>query len=505
MVEAAWLGTALFASTSSMVDAKKARKARTGVSRLSAHVSHNNPKVYPMNRMIRLPQPSSQLTLIAPLAGLILAGCGIQSNPPDMSTDSVSNSLTSAATSATSLVSASPFAVLGASTVTCANLSGVTGELGVSPGTAITGFNPDCTTTGTIHAGDTVAAQAQSGLLTAYDAIAGTGCEHNLTGQDLGSMTLVPGVYCFDSSVGLTGQLMLDAGGNSDAIWVFQIGSTITTASNSSVVMAGGGQPCNVFWQVGSSATLGTGTAFQGNILALASITMTTGANLVGRALALTAAVTLDHNNVSLGICSKPDGAGGSSGNAGSSSGNAGSSSGNAGSSSGNAGGSSGNAGGSSGGSTCPGNDQVNGSGWIKGTSPWALHNFSVAAGIKQGALSGRLTYKDHGCKGPNVTSQSVTSYTVLDATTRRIKGTARVNGRLGFTYQVDVSDQGGPGATDTFALLLSNGYSASGVLRRGDIKLQTSQGHEGACDDSDGLGAAGKGGNSSCGKVHEN
>jgi hypothetical protein len=101
----------------------------------------------------------------------------------------------------------------------------------------------------------------------------------------------------------LTGDLTLDGGGDSTAVWIFQIGSTITTASGSSVIMAGSGVPCNVFWQVGSSGTIGTGTAFQGNILASASITLTSGSTLVGRALAVNAAVTMDHNDISLGSC----------------------------------------------------------------------------------------------------------------------------------------------------------------------------------------------------------
>jgi type VI secretion system secreted protein VgrG len=253
-----------------------------------------------MIRMTRLSQVSARLALIAPLAALI-AACAT----PDASTGSPLHGGANAAASAPSLGSASGFAVLGASTATCTNASDVTGDVGVSPGTAITGFHPDCTITGTIHAGDGVAAQAHSDLYTAYNDLKAVACEYNLTGADLGGQTLAPGVYCFDTSVGLTGDLTLDAGGDSTAAWIFQIGSTITTASNSSVIMAGSGEPCNVFWQVGSSGTIGTGTAFQGNLLASASITLTSGSTLVGRALALNAAVTMDNNNVSLGNCSQ--------------------------------------------------------------------------------------------------------------------------------------------------------------------------------------------------------
>ncbi len=199
-----------------------------------------------------------------------------------------------------SLGSASGFAILGASTVTCTNLSAVVGDVGVSPGTAITGFNPGCTITGTIHAGDAVAAQAHADIATAYAALKAVTCQHDLTGQDLGGKTLAPGIYCANTTIGLTGALTLDGGGDSAASWIFQIGTAITTGSNSSVVMAGSGKPGNVFWQVGSSATIALGTAFQGNILASASIGLVSGSHLVGRALALNAAVTSDDNAVSL-------------------------------------------------------------------------------------------------------------------------------------------------------------------------------------------------------------
>ena len=225
---------------------------------------------------------------------LSLPACGTVTD--EESTASLSESLVSLP----SLGSASGFAVLAASTATCTNSSAVTGDVGVSPGTAITGFNPPCTITGTIRAGDGVAAQAHSDLGAAYNGLAAVACEHNLTGQDLGGKTLAPGVYCFNSSVGLTGDLTLDGGGDRNAVWIFQIGSTITTATKSSVVMAGSGKPGNVFWKVGSSATIGTGTAFQGNILAYASITLVSGSSLIGRALALNAAVTMDDNKVSL-------------------------------------------------------------------------------------------------------------------------------------------------------------------------------------------------------------
>ncbi|HVF35148.1 MAG TPA: ice-binding family protein [Candidatus Saccharimonadia bacterium] len=200
------------------------------------------------------------------------------------------------------LGSAQNFGVLGGSAVTNTGASTITGEVGVSPGSSVTGFPPGVVVGGTIHAADAVAAQAQNDLTAAYDAIAGTPCTVNLTGQNLGGLTLTPGVYCFDSSAALTGILTLNFQGNPNALFLFKIGSTLVTASGSSVVIVNGAGaetcPQNVFFQVGSSATLGTGTTFRGNILALTSITLTTGANLFGRALARNGAVTLDTNNV---------------------------------------------------------------------------------------------------------------------------------------------------------------------------------------------------------------
>jgi ice-binding like protein/exosortase sorting signal-containing protein len=201
------------------------------------------------------------------------------------------------------LGTAQSFAVLGGSTVTNTGPSVLTGDLGVSPGAAITGFPPG-TRTGTTHAADAVALQAQNDVITQYNAIAGAACSADLTGQDLGGKTLTSGVYCFSSSAQLTGTLTLNAQGNANATFVFKTGSTLTTASGSSVVLINGGNPCGVAWQIGSSATLGTTTSFIGNLIALSSITLNTGANIIGRALARNGAVTLDTNNISFATCS---------------------------------------------------------------------------------------------------------------------------------------------------------------------------------------------------------
>src|SRR6266436_6963276 len=200
------------------------------------------------------------------------------------------------AQSAPPLGSAQSFAVLGASTVTSTGPTVITGDLGVSPGTAVTGFPPGKASG--VHEGDATATAAQAAAHTAYANLVAQHCGTNLTGKTLGTspgaVTLSPGVYCFDSSAQLTGTLTLNGSG----VYVFQIKSTLTTASNSSVALAKGATPGNVFWQVGSSATLGTNSAFAGSVLANISDTVTTGTSVTGRVFALTGAVTLSGNRI---------------------------------------------------------------------------------------------------------------------------------------------------------------------------------------------------------------
>ena len=205
------------------------------------------------------------------------------------------------AASAVPLGVASTFAVLGATpNVTNTGATIITGDLGVSPAASVTGFPPG-TVIGTVRKADAVAAAAQADNVVAYGQLAAQACNVTFAGPtDMAGMTLAPGVYCFSSSAANTGLLRLDANGDTSAVWIFRTASTLTTGSGSSVVPIGGGQACNVFWQVGSSATLGTGTAMVGNILALSSITLTTGTTLSGRALAQTGAVTLDTNSVAV-------------------------------------------------------------------------------------------------------------------------------------------------------------------------------------------------------------
>ncbi len=197
------------------------------------------------------------------------------------------------------LRTAGNFAVLGGSAVTNTGLSVFDASVGVWPGVSITGFPPGLLAAGAMHPGDMPAQQAQADLTACYNQLAAMTTTQVLSGVDLGGRTLSPGVYRFDSSAQLTGLLTLDAMGNADAVFVFQIGSTLTTASASSVMGINGANGCNVFWQVGSSATLGSGTSFEGNIVALASITLNAGAVITdGRALARNGAVTMDSNSI---------------------------------------------------------------------------------------------------------------------------------------------------------------------------------------------------------------
>ena len=193
------------------------------------------------------------------------------------------------------------FAVLAGSTVTNTGSTLVSGDVGVSPGTAVTGFPPGLAS-GAIHSADGAAAQAQAALTTGYIDAAGRSGATTVAG-DLTGQTLVAGIYKSTSSLGLTGDLTLDAQGKPDAVFIFQISSTLITGSGSHVLLTNAAKACNVFWQVGSSATLGTNSVFKGSILALTSIAVTTGAQMEGRALARNGAVTLDTNTITGCLC----------------------------------------------------------------------------------------------------------------------------------------------------------------------------------------------------------
>jgi hypothetical protein len=343
----------------------------------------------------------------------------------------------------------------------------VTGDIGAGfPGAPVT--QTLCPVTGTVHAGDAAAAQAYNDFLLAYLALGSTPCStdptHTLTGT-LASVTLTPGVYCFDAAAALTGVLTLDAQGDATAAWTIKVGSGLAggalTATSFTVVMANGGQPCNVSWWVADAATLTT-SAFQGSIFAGAAITMTGPGSLVGRAMAK-AAVTVT-NMAPVGGCS------------------------------------------ASAPGACQGSgDRVTGGGFITLPSG-AKGTFGVSGGIKHGALRGHLEYVEHfdhsakdlkrGAKELKVHGTGLTQYLVVDAVTRHLEGTASVNGVDGFTYEVDVSDNGEPGRDDTFVIGLtgadgSSTYSASGKLDGGNIQLH--QGDANSCqgdgEDDDGQG----------------
>lgn len=199
------------------------------------------------------------------------------------------------------LGTATSYSVLAGTTVTNTGLTTLQGDLGVSPGSAITGFPPGVST-GAVHAADAVALQAQSDVITAYNNAAGQPLNTSVSG-DLVGLTLTEGVYNSTSSLALSGRLTLDGQGNPNSVFVFQAASTLITASASSIVLINGARACNVFWQVGSSATLGTASHFKGTILALTSITVQTGTTVEGRALARNGQVSLDTNVFTSASC----------------------------------------------------------------------------------------------------------------------------------------------------------------------------------------------------------
>lgn len=205
---------------------------------------------------------------------------------------------TPTASSCVDFGAAAPFAVLAGATVTNTGPSIVSGNLGVSPGTAVTGFPPGQVTNGTIHSATAQAAAAKASLITAYNATAALPSTGTVA-VELGGKTFGPGVYDH-TTLGITGTVTLNANGNPNAKFVFRSASTLITASSSNVNLINGAKASNVCWLVGSSATLGTYSHLAGTVMAYASITATTGVSVTGRLLANTAAVTLDTNQVTL-------------------------------------------------------------------------------------------------------------------------------------------------------------------------------------------------------------
>ncbi len=203
------------------------------------------------------------------------------------------------ATAAITLGNAANYGVLAGTAVTNTGLSVITGDVGVAPGTSITGFPPGVIIQGSLHQNDGPANIAKADALVAYNSLAGMTTTQDLTGTDLGGLTLTPGVYSFSTSAQLSGILTLDGLGLLDPVFVIKVGSTFITAANSSVILTNGTQGnMDVFFQVGSSATLGVNSAFAGTIIASSSNTLNTGATVNGRIVSLNGAVTLDSNTI---------------------------------------------------------------------------------------------------------------------------------------------------------------------------------------------------------------
>ena len=371
------------------------------------------------------------------------------------------------------------FAVLAATTVTSDGLTVITGDLGVSPGTAITGFQPTPINSisgpgtvtaglgmvsGTIYAGGPVAAQAHNDAVVTYNYLVAQVADTTYSGvTQLDGMTFTPGVYSFAPSANLqvNGTVYLDFQGNNDALFIFQLGTTLVTMTGSNVIaLNNNNQTCtgaNVFWAVGSSATI-DGAQFIGSVIAYTTITMTSGSSVDGKIWALNGAVTMIENTIS--AC------------------------------------------GSSTGGTVPPTicgSFVTGGGWINDKA-----TFGVSGGIKNNEFWGHLSYNDHK-NGVKIKSTSVTAYIVIDSVTRQIEGVAKLNDGGSFNYKVVVVDNGEPGRNDSFSIELSNGYTASGTLRGGNIQLHKKCEGSKDKDDDDKDKGHGKGHDNDSDKGHDN
>jgi hypothetical protein len=238
------------------------------------------------------------LTSITIAAAIIIAGCQ-KTNVSPSSGSTVVVPLQSTVQATVSLGSASTFAILAGSAVTSTGATVITGDLGLSPGSSVGGF-PPAVLNGTFHINDASASNAKLALTAAYNDAAGRTCTDIVTlSGNIGGLTLTPGLYKSTSSLAVSsGNLTFDAKGNANAVFIIQIASTLTTTPGAQVILAGGALASNIFWQVGSSATFGTTTAFKGVVMAAQSITFNTGATLNGVALTKIGAVTMQGNTI---------------------------------------------------------------------------------------------------------------------------------------------------------------------------------------------------------------
>jgi len=417
--------------------------------------------------------------LTVSLAMFLFAACEMDTPPGQRDTGTLTGpqapnaSLSKGASitaSAVPLGTASTFAVLGFAGATNAAASVITGDLGVGPAApSATGFDlinntivygPGGTVTtglgivnGTIYAGGPVEAQAYNDAVIAYNYLAAQvpTTIYSGDGYQLDGLTFTPGVYKFDPSANLKvgGTLYLDFQGNPDALFIFQMGTTLVTMANSNVIALNtGNTTCvgsNVYWAVGSSATI-DGAQFVGTVIAKVTITMTSAANtsgvtnVSGRMFALGASVTMVNSIISVcgsgGVIPPPE-------------------------------------------PPKPCRDFVTGGGWINDNGK---ATFGVSGGIKNGKFWGQLSFNDHQKNGVRVKSTKITAYIYIDAVTRQIEGEAKVNGQGSYAFKVVVVDKGEPGRTDSFSLDISSiGYSVSGTLKGGNIQLHTK------CGESDG------------------
>ncbi|MGD0709621.1 MAG: ice-binding family protein [Bacteroidales bacterium] len=240
------------------------------------------------------------LTTFMAVLVVLIAGCKKDNTDPVTPvTTSIVIPLQTTVQSMVTLAGAANLAVLAGSTVTSTGATTITGDLGLSPGSSVGGFPPGILN-GTQHINDVIANQAKLDLTAAYNDAAGRTCTDIVTlSGNIGGLTLTPGLYKSTSSLAISsGDLTFDAKGNANAVFIIQIASSLTTTSGRKVILSGEAIASNIFWQVGSSATFGTTSVFDGTIMAMQSITFNTGATLNGRALARTGGVTMEGNTI---------------------------------------------------------------------------------------------------------------------------------------------------------------------------------------------------------------